>query len=300
VGQVVTAWSVGDLITLADKLSQTDRARAFFDDPENVISGQGSLRLDLYSSSLVMSALLIPYPMADRIKDGAHPYSIAPGLEVETGQDRLSPEAALRLSLENERGSVAILAGRVNNRQPILELEPGALPRAESRHEPYTFLGVTTTLPRDPLLLKAELIYDRHRPWQTALDGRPAGLLRADTLGLMLGLELNAGRLGSLTLELADERAIHHDSRLLGGRDRWRAALSWSDAYLNDSLRLRATAILLESTRNMIARIDLSRSITSSLIVSARLSTFIIGDRLDIYRPIRDADRADLVVEIGF
>lgn len=301
-GSIVTAWSVGDMVTLADKVSVTDQSRAFFDDPENVISGQAGVRVDLYSARYSLSAVLVPYPLFDRFEDGDHPYSITPGIELDAWPEGRTPELAMRISTELERGSVSALAGWVSNRSPILEARKRAAgePRIFTRHEPYAFIGAVGTFAYDPALLKIELIYDSRRPRQLLENGLPTGFKRADQLGLLLGLDLNAGKAGMLMLEVAGEALIRKDERFARNRDTWRAAMGWSDEYLNDTLKLRATTIFLESTRNVVARLDASYAITDSLTVSSRLSTFIIKKHRDSYANLESYDRADLVIEIGF
>lgn len=300
-GNLITAWSVGDLITLSDRLSVSNLSRTFFANPEDIISGQNSIKVDIFKMHRRFSAVFVPYPLFDKIDDGSHPYSITPGASVEKPSAHRKPEMLFRLSFDQDRSAFSLLAGWVNNREPLLSADrhnSGVVP-FDRIHKPYFFTGILGTQVYDPILLKAELIAERKRPRQTACDGKPNGYLRGDNISLLVGLDYNAGDYGTFTIESAGE-CIEDNAKQLGDTTNWRAALGWSRALLNDRLKIDTAAIALNSPDNLVMRLNISYDLTNNLTLSAKLNGIFIGDPDMQYDRIENYDRMDCVLAYHF
>jgi hypothetical protein len=301
-GDVMTPWGVVDLLPIIDRLSVTDHGRAFFEDPEDIYSGQLTLKADLYFDAHRLSIAVVPYPLFDRVRDADHPYSLTSGQRLEPAERDWSPELAARYHLSADWGSVALAGGYVHNREPILRAELNQLGEVSlhGEHQHYGYVGCTASLPIAPFLFKLELTYDHKRPAQSAARFLMEPLGRVSRASAVVGVDVNLGYWGTLVAEAQGQYPIEPGERLALRRPSARIAVAWNASFRNDNLDLSTTLIWLESLANVVARLEVAYDATNELRLAAKLIGFFINDRLTRYGRLGAYDRIDLSAEYSF
>jgi|GEM_PF-3581522 len=296
VGNQVVLWSRADFLTQTDRISVYDLSRRMFDEVEDVMMGQNIVRFDKYSKCYNWSMVLVPYPRYNRTPDSDHPYSISPSYSLDREEEKRNPEAAFRFETDLAKGSVALLAGRVNNRTPILKTNFSAGKIAiYKQNVPFNFFGIMTEWAFEPFLLKGEFVYDQNRPIQKFFGGIPSGYERQDVVGFVVGYDFNMGLAGTFIHEFSSE--IIQNERNDSTNE---MAMGWSKDLMNDRLGLSFMAMWLDSPENFVGRAQVSWDVNNNIQFTWKYVGFSIGESKQNYGQLENLDRLDFSLEIFF
>jgi len=300
-GKIIDDPSVMDLVQVVDKISVISQADAYFAEPEEVKQGQNMLKLAYYSGSFDIGLLFIPYPCFDRITDDGHPYALVKGQDLIRKENRREPEWGIQAGKRFAKGAVFGYAGRFNTRFPLLEAENvSAQPRIYKQYEPYWSVGGASNLTMEPFLFKWEVAYNFNKPLQSEQNGWPAGYNRHDQAELAVGMDLNLGDSGMVTMEYAATAPMDRDDALSANRTTWQGAASWSNNYLNDTLNISMTTLFPDSFKNMVNRFRVMYFFTDTLSVRMKYTRFTIREKEETYGYMANYDRIDFSLNYDF
>lgn len=300
-GKIIDDPSVMDLVQVVDKISVISQADAYFAEPEEVKQGQNMLKLAYYSGSFDIGLLFIPYPCFDRITDDGHPYALVKGQDLIRKENRREPEWGIQAGKRFAKGAVFGYAGRFNTRFPLLEAENvSGQPRIYKQYEPYWSVGGASNLTMEPFLFKWEVAYNFNKPLQSEQDGWPAGYNRHDQAELAVGMDLNLGDSGMVTMEYAATAPMDRDDALSANRTTWQGAASWSNNYLNDTLNISMTTLFPDSFKNMVNRFRVMYFFTDTLSVRMKYTRFTIREKEETYGYMANYDRIDFSLNYDF
>lgn len=304
-GKQINDFTVMDLLQAVDKTSVINRKEYFFADPEDVKLGQNMITLEYYSDSqLSIKFVFIPYPLFDIVSDFDHPYaSVRDQILLDKDQWQQT-EFSLILSKSLTKGGFSLYAGRFNNRSPIIDVIKPAGGSGNDKwfkeHAPYWSIGAAATHAMEPFLLKAELAYNIGIPLQAQNGGIPSGFIETNQAELAIGTDINLGDWGFVTIEFKTDYPLQKDEQLAINRTVYTGAISWSDEYLNDRLKINIINSFPESINNMVNRFQIEYFFTNNFSISAKYVRFLINEQKDTYGFMQDYDRIGISFNYDF
>ena len=308
-GNIITIIGKADILPVLNVLTASDRTQSFFANPDEARLGQNSIKVEWFNKNNHLSLLFIPYPVYDRITDNDHPYSITPGLILKNARNTREVEGALVYDRQIPRGGFSLLAGRVNNRSPVISSD---LITASfyKNYQPFWFTGASINVATAPFLWKAELGYHFDQPQQrltmipaplcTANCIVPSGVAERDRISSMIGFDYNAGNQGNLIYEMSYTSMIDADNGYAQNRGVLTYALGWSNTYLKDDLSTVAFLYAIESIRNLLFRLQATYKFDDRFSVMAQYTGIFIGAFTQDYGIFADLDRVDLMLTYNF
>lgn len=302
VGRIIDVRGVMDLLQIADKLPAINRVEYFFADPEEVKLGQSMLKAEYFGDGLDVGMLFVPWPTYDRIADAGHPYASVKNQTLHNKDNDRECEGSVYLNRYLYKGAVTLFAGRFNNRSPILDVQvPSFGPSLYYKdYHPYWCLGGASNLAYEPFLIKFETVFNVNKPLQSIVNGKPDGFLKKDELEMALGFDYNHGDGRLYTVEISATWPMQKDDRLAQNRTVWYGAVSASNEYLNDRLKLNFVSFFPESVKNMVNRFQVEYYLTNTLSVSAKYTRFAINQKEQDYGFMTDYDRIDFAFHYDF
>lgn len=301
-GKIIDDFTVMDLLQAADKTSVVNQADYFFADPKEVKLGQNMIKLEYFASNDINADLIIiPYPLFDRVTDTDHPYPLRKNQNLCETDDAPAMEASVYVSTTFSKSQLTVFAGKFNNRTPIIAARPG--PNNVQLYKVYAdywSAGSTFSACYEPFMLKAELTYNFDRPLQSRQSLMPSGFVRKNGVEVAFGSDINLGDYGTTTLECLATVPDGKDEKLAINRTALFGAVSWSDNYSNDKLKLQFMTLFYESPKNMVNRFQVEYFFTNTLSVAAKYTRFSINEKKEDYGFMDHYDRLDVSFNYDF
>jgi hypothetical protein len=303
-GNIMTVWGKADLLPVTDPVSAIDRSEYFFARPEEARLGQNTLKLEYFGKKSDTSLLFIPYPRFDRFSDRDHPYSYLPGSSIEEKNDTREYEGGIRQNIRFHRGSLSLMGGWFNNREPLLShtITPEGEILFFKEYKPGIFTGISTNLAFAPFLIKCDLAYYPERSLQKidVITGLPGGITRGKRIDGTIGLDYNGGKAGMFILEISGSHIFEKKDELAQKRNVLLGSAGWSDTYFSDDLKVNAFCFFFKKVNNILWRIEGEYSFSDQFSVYIQYTGIVIGSGDHEYSRFNDYDRIDLALIYNF